>query len=203
MIKDHKGSTPYVGEPLEDAHCCVKHSHAGGRCERPAAVAVYGLYFCEPHGAQVAEGALEEAQHDAEVFIDQFRGPEARALPALLSQAIETASAHIFAREGMGFYETLFRAFPNPTPEVRAMVDQAELDDEPGYESFSDALIGSLHCMHRLMRIACEEREVWLLEILEGERQSIAAQCAYAVRDYPRQVEAALGASRGRPGKAS
>jgi hypothetical protein len=33
---------------------------------------------------------------------------------------------------------------------------------------------------------------------LEGERQSIAAQCAYAVRDSPRQIEAALERSRER-----
>ncbi len=63
------------------------------------------------------------------------------------------------------------------------MVEEAEADDEPGYESFADTLIGSLQSIHRCMRIAYEEREAWLVEVLEGERQSVAAQCAYALRD--------------------
>ena len=194
---------PYVGEARDGAPCCVKHEHAGGQCARPATMTVYGLNYCEPHGEQVAEGALEEAQHDAEVFLDQFRDSEARALPVLVSQAMEAASAHIFARSGGEFCEVLFRAFPEPTPDVRRMVEEAEAGDEPGYQSFADVLIGSLHSVHRCMRIAYEERQVWLLEILEGERQSIAAQCAYAVRDYPRQVEAALERTRERPGDAA
>ncbi len=175
-------TTPYVGEARDGAPCCVKHPHAGGQCERPAATTVYGLHFCEPHGQQVAEGAYEEAHHDAEAFLDQFRDSEARPLPVLVSQAIEAASDSIYGRGGGDFYEVLFGAFPEPTPEVRGLVEEAEAGDEPGYESFADTLIGALHTMHRCMRIAFEEREVWLLELLEGERQSVAAQCAYAVR---------------------
>ncbi len=122
----------------------------------------------------------------------------------LVSQAIEAASDSIYGRGDGDPYEVLFRAFPEPTPEVRGLVEEAEASDEPGYEAFADTLIGSLHTMHRCMRIAYEEREVWLLELLEGERQSIA-QCAYAVRDSPRQIEAALEASRRseRPGGAA
>ncbi len=194
---------PYVGEARDGAPCCVKNPHAGGQCERPAAMTVYGLHFCGPHGEQAAEGAYEEAHHDAEAFLDGFRHHEAP-LPVLVSQAIEAASDSIYGRGG-DFYEVLFRAFPEPTPEVRSMVEEAEASDEPGYEAFADTLIGSLHTMHRCMRIAYEEREVWLLELLEGERQSVAAQCAYAVRDSPRQIEAALEASRRseRPGGAA
>ncbi len=196
MTSEHPN--PYVGEARIGAPCCVKNPHAGGQCPRSAAVAVYGLHFCAEHGQQVADGALEEAQHDAEAFLDGFRHHEARPLPVLVSRAIEAGSAHVFAHEGDDFYEVLFRAFPEPTPEVRGLVEEAEASDEPGYEAFADTLIGSLHTMHRCMRIAYEEREVWLLELLEGERQSIAAQCAYAVRDSPRQIEAALERSRER-----
>ncbi len=189
---------PYVGEARPGAPCCVKNPHAGGQCPRPAATTVYGLHFCAPHGEQAAEGAYEEAQHSAEAFLDGFRHHEALPLPVLVSQAIEAASDSIYGRGGGDFYEVLFRAFPEPTPEVRKLVEEAEASDEPGYEAFADTLIGSLHTMHRCMRIAYEEREVWLLELLEGERQSIAAQCAYAVRDSPRQLEAALERSRER-----
>ncbi len=98
-----------------------------------------------------------------------------RDLLRLVSQAIEAASDSIYGRGGGDFREVLFRAFPEPTPEVRGLVEEAEASDEPGYEAFADTLIGSLHTMHRCMRIAYEEREVWLLELLEGERQSIAA----------------------------
>ncbi len=174
---------PYVGEARPGAPCCVKHEHAGGQCPRSAAMTVYGLHFCEPHGQQVAEGALEEAQHDAEAFLDQFRHHEARALPVLVSRAIEAGSAHVFAREGDDFYEVLSRAFPEPPLEIRELVEEAEAGDEPGYEPFADTLMRALHTMHRCMRIAYEEREVWLLELLEGERQSIAAQAAYALRE--------------------
>ncbi|MDP8951329.1 MAG: hypothetical protein M3N18_03650, partial [Actinomycetota bacterium] len=87
MLKEHTNA-PYAGEAREGAPCCVKHPHAGRQCARPAAVTVYGLHFCEPHGRQVAEGALEEARHDAEAFMGQFRGLGSRALPVLVSRVV-------------------------------------------------------------------------------------------------------------------
>src|SRR5829696_8692826 len=58
--------------------CVVSHREAvgdGGPCERPAAMTVYGLSFCEEHGEEAAAGALEEMHQDAQDFFERFDGP--------------------------------------------------------------------------------------------------------------------------------
>ncbi len=60
-------------DPTKDAErnlpCFVHHEDAGGRCEEPAIVEVYGLYFCAAHGDEITLGASLE-EHQRVVHID-------------------------------------------------------------------------------------------------------------------------------------
>ena len=47
----------------------------------------------------------------------------------------------------------------------------------------SEYLLDTLMTMHKLLRLAFKDGECWMVEVLELERQSVAAQCAYALRD--------------------
>ncbi len=55
--------------------CVVRHPDAGGQCERPAVMEVYGLNFCELHGAEAKAGALEELYFDAAQFLGRLDNP--------------------------------------------------------------------------------------------------------------------------------
>lgn len=46
-----------------------------------------------------------------------------------------------------------------------------------------DTLMDSLDALHKLMRIAFEEGETWLVEVLEIERESVVAQAAVALEN--------------------
>lgn len=52
-------------ERAKGLHCFVQHADAGGRCEEPASTYVYGLAFCERHGAEAAQGMCKRYNVDA------------------------------------------------------------------------------------------------------------------------------------------
>jgi len=43
-----------------------------------------------------------------------------------------------------------------------------------------DTFLDARGTVHRLMRLAFEDREDWLVEVLEYERESVSAQAAFA-----------------------
>ena len=47
-----------------------------------------------------------------------------------------------------------------------------------------NSFLGSLETLDKVMRVAHEDGETWLVELLERERESVAAQAAYALRDW-------------------
>lgn len=51
-------------------------------------------------------------------------------------------------------------------------------------------LVNSLYTLHKLMRIAFEEGETWLVEVLEIERESVAAQIAFVLVNIGHQAYA-------------
>ncbi len=52
--------------------CWVRHPSAGGSCPRRASTIVYGLLFCEVHGAEARAGALEELYGDACDYLERL-----------------------------------------------------------------------------------------------------------------------------------
>ncbi len=60
---------------------------------------------------------------------------------------------------------------------------QWERDEGPNGGAVVGSLLGSLGTLRKVMRVAHEDGETWLVELLELERESFAAQAAYASRD--------------------
>lgn len=168
--------------------CVVRD--AGGPCGRAATMEVYGLAFCEVHGAECKAGALEELYHDAEQFLDRLDNPHV-APPN--PEALRLIRAGVSEMVNMSWQvvrvgdETLVRAYPF----VEELADPQTL----GFD-YSDPERGSTPedwyredrmLTHKLMRLAFEGGASWIVEELEKIRQSTAAQLAYAVQDYERK----------------
>jgi hypothetical protein len=79
--------------------------------------------------------------------------------------------------------QALVRAYPDAPEGVRANVLQWERDEGPNRGAVVASLLSSLGTLRKLMRVAHEDGETWLVEVLERERESVAAQAAYALRE--------------------
>lgn len=77
----------------------------------------------------------------------------------------------------------LVRAYPDVPETVTGKVLQWERDEEPHSGAVVDSLLSSLGTLSKLMRVAHEDGETWIVELLETEREGIAAQLSYALRD--------------------
>ncbi len=168
--------------------CFVYHEDAGGHCERTATTRVYGLAFCEAHGEEVRAGALLEAYQDAAYYFDRARNPHTPDVSEIVERELVAAVSRM---NGEGptdedYQRALRRAYPDVPEKVRAGVLTWEGDWEAdGYRDAApvDCLLDSLATMHKLLRLAHEDAESWLVEVLEYERESVAAQAAYALRE--------------------
>jgi hypothetical protein len=60
------------GDDWREVPCWVRAEAAGGECKRPSVVRVYGMPFCEEHGAECNAGALEELYSEASFALDQM-----------------------------------------------------------------------------------------------------------------------------------
>lgn len=100
-VRDRSGTAGSLVRPLtneeraQDLPCWVRHPSAGGLCERKATTMVYGLLFCEIHGAEGAAGALAELYQDAADFLERVDNPHVPAPNA------EAEQAFMAARRGM------------------------------------------------------------------------------------------------------
>ena len=161
------------------AHCCVKHPDAGGRCAEPLAVEVYGLNFCEVHGEEMRIGAALEEQHEVTTFLERFndRGTNSPVEKAIRAVAL----AYETPASDTDYLEALTRAYPNVPERVRENVAEMIAGEEPERASVLDDLLDTLHTLHRLQRIAHAEYQTYLVEILERERESVAAQTVVAL----------------------
>jgi hypothetical protein len=187
------------GDPERGFPCVVSHEHAGGDCKRPAVMAVYGLTFCEEHGEECAAGAFEELHQDAYEFFERLAGPHVPPLGNPLVRAVlrgwgRAIPADELDHEG-DTEERLRRAFP-----LRAELADAEstgllADPIRGNRHPVDYWRDARHDTHAVMRVAYERGMTWLVERREAERESIAAQCAYATAlaagEHPEVLERA------------
>lgn len=77
----------------------------------------------------------------------------------------------------------LVRAYPDVPEGVRASIRHWERDEGPHRDAVAETLLGSLGTLQKLMRLAHEDGQAWVVENLELERESVAAQAAYAWRE--------------------
>jgi hypothetical protein len=167
--------------------CVVRHPDAGGRCEREATIRTHGvLNFCPEHGAEARIGALLELYQDAGYFFDRFRNPYVPDMNPLVERELGAAIRRMNG-EGPGdeeYYRALSRAYPNPPEKVREIIRQWERDEwNSAGVSPLDLLLDSLGTLRKMMRLAHEDGEDWLTEILEYQRQECAARAACALGD--------------------
>jgi hypothetical protein len=147
---------------------------------------LYGLLnFCEEHGEEARIGAEMERYYDAGYFFDRFRNPHVPDLNDLVERELEAAVGRM-NEEGPSaadYYRALRRAYPEPPEYLREQIRRWERDernDKERGEAPVDLLLDSLMTVRKLMRCAREDGEDWLVEILEHERQELAARAAYA-----------------------
>ncbi len=147
---------------------------------------VYGLNFCAQHGEEAKLGALLEAYHDAGYFFDRFRNPHTPDFNEVIERELSAAvdRMHEEGPSDCDYQDALRRAYPDVPEKVRTGVETWEEDTDEGHEMGpADCLLDTLMTMHKLLRLAYEDQEGWLVEILELERESVAAQAAFALRD--------------------
>ncbi len=94
-----------VREITNEAICCVRHEDAGGWCQRPATVLVYGLTFCKIHGQEAKIGALESAHHEAWQFFEGLHNLDLPSPASAIRREIEAVFSRLREAEH-GDYET-------------------------------------------------------------------------------------------------
>ncbi len=164
--------------------CFVHHRDAGGWCERTATIEVFGIGFCEVHGAEIKAGIMAEIYHDAGNVLKDF-GPNDSSMNvaawvhldeghrALLDRAVDAEEAQARA---------LVQAYPLNPDRVDTETSCRDFrapnnDNDDPVDIYFEARMHT----HRLMRLSWSVGQDWILEVLEEERQAASAQLAFAL----------------------
>ncbi len=164
----------YVETIGEAPHCFAGHEFG---CARLAVMEVYGLGFCEIHGEEAASAALEEVSFD----LEEKEGPE---LSPHVEHALRLAMKSLPDPSEESFETALLKAFPlDKWARERVEAETFAYIKEPtaGFSPPYDTHLGDRRLVCRHMREAFERRATWLVEMLEKERETSAAQAAWAL----------------------
>ncbi len=202
-----RGGSPQMGAPAshtaEIEDCNQKICRAispdaspghtkGGRCPRPAAaLRVYGLLFCEVHGAEARAAALVEMYQDAADWLEVLDNPHVAqpnpaALYALHSAVKGLEAAVIEAQEAQD--AALPRAYPWIEERVDTETFGFDWTNPDGHASPDAVFWGASQLVCKLMRLAYAEGAIGLVEALEPYRESSSAQYAFALEDCERKT---------------
>lgn len=180
------GYTKELPEERRPLPCFVRHPDAGGQCARPGAMEVYGLVFCEIHGEEVRLGMLMGAYEGASYFFERFRNLHVPDHNPLVDRELRSA-VDLMNAEGptdCEYARAIVRAYPEVPQEVSERVARLERDERASGCTAEDRFLDSLATAHKCMRVAFEDRETWLVETIEYQRESDAAQAACALRNH-------------------
>jgi hypothetical protein len=192
------------GDRRREAPCWVRAEAAGGPCKRPSVVRVYGFSFCEQHGTECKDGALEEFYNDADLFFEGVEGDNSLSINPEALRLIRAARLELGAKgsDTNSQVDVLRRAYPF---RQNLMDDDFRDFDYAGGERMGgpdptppDWCWHQRMVVHKLMRLAVDEGADYLLEGLEMQREHVAAQLAYVLVDSERKRfrPAAKGGSR-------
>ncbi len=120
-------------------------------------------------------GALLEEQFEVDSFLARFRDfplPIDRVLSRLGDAERVSDSA---------YWAALVRAYPDPPAHMREWISNWERDEDPRHLGVLDSLLDTRATLHKLMRVARVEYQHGFVELLERERESVAAQAAVAL----------------------
>lgn len=167
--------------------CWAGRGLGGARCPHDATMEVYGKAMCAVHGEEAASGAMEEIAYDLENELQRPVNPYVRPVSPHIEHALRhgfdaiPAATDDYQRDNA----LLLAAYPLDRDRADAeTVLYAEDPDGNGrgeYEPPYDQFMGDRMLIHRHMRLAFEAGADWLVEVLEAERQQVAAQVAYAL----------------------
>lgn len=172
-------------ELAEELPCFVQHADAGGQCHEKASKIVYGLNFCEVHGAEAGAGALYQARQEAGEFFERFLNPHVPALSTLIVEQLAEAQRLAPTADDDGdYHQALVAAYPDEAiPEsVRRQTEDWSRDERRHMGTVEDVLLDSLATLHKLLQTAHSDGQVWLVEQIEIMRQAEAVRCSYAMR---------------------
>ena len=189
IIKE--GPDAFKGYP-DPLPCFVHHRDAGGWCERPGAMEVYGIAFCEVHGAEIKAGILAEIYHDAGNVLEDAARPEDTTMnPAAwvhLDEGRRSMTQRVLEAEEAQT-QALLQAYPlNPERVDKETSERDFRAPNPANDDPVDVFFDARMHVLRLMRLSWSVGEYWLLEILEEERQGASAQLAFALELRARQL---------------
>jgi len=77
----------------------------------------------------------------------------------------------------------LAAAYPEMSDKARDELERWLLEQSLDEFPVLDILLMELHALHKLLRTTYSEGMTWLFEVLEQERQSLAARSAYLLRN--------------------
>lgn len=197
-VRDRSGTAGALARPLADEEralelpCFVRHPDAGGLCGREAARMVYGLLFCEEHGAEATAGALSELYQDAADVLERLDSPNlphpnqeaADALDAAWRRFFRLGSEH----EGEAALRRAYPVIPERVDAETTAYDYRVFDPAGPSGQPTGAFDDARRLLCKQMRLAYEEGADWLVEILEYEREGASAQLAFALEDYEKKV---------------
>ncbi len=171
--------------------CFVHHRYAGGWCERPGVMQVYGISFCEVHGAEVKAGVMAEIYHDAARDIEDMSRYEDSSANVVMETYLsighrELTNRCIEAEEAQ--VVALQRAYPVIEKHVGPETSEHDYYDTHGNPDPGDMYMDARMHTHKLMRLSWSVGEYWILEILENEREHASAQLAFALEDRARKT---------------
>ena len=131
-------------------------------------------------------GSLEECGRDAVMEIGRLLNPHVSRLNPEAERVLRAAVSELTALVGdcEQDEEPLVRAFPFIRERVCIEILRYPEDPESRGDFSSapyDTFRHSRHLIHKLMRLAYEDGQDWLVETLEPKREETAAQAAYAL----------------------
>ncbi len=177
--------------PGEERRCFVRHKDAGGQCERPAREVVYGLNFCEVHGAEAKAGARIESCQDSADFLERLDNPSVPAPNPAALHALRSAINGLEAAVAEA-QEVEDSALPRAYSWIEERVDPETRDfdwsNPEGYVTPDMSFWRARQLVYKLMRLAYAEEADWLVEALEPYRESASAQYAFALEDCERKT---------------
>ena len=135
-----------------------------------------------------------EAGQDAIWYFERLESPHVPRLQGAIRHGLSLVTHHHYSNlpEGRDYDRALLGAYAADAPEgVRLRTLAWQEDEAPGYHPVYDILMDNLQLLHKLMRLAFEDKKEWLVEVLEVERESLAAQaaCALAADEEPQRAE--------------
>ncbi len=174
------------GEPRPDHKkapaCIVRHSEAGGQCEREAVGEVWALPFCEVHGKEAELSYKEGIQETVAFGLDKLNDGGEYVLPRPILEVLKSVE-YPMSRDHEAVEEAMREAYPPEKLADNIDPDTLRYDYEEQSLNPVDWWTGARYKVLSFMHEAYEDCYVELLRDLELIRERATVQLLLAERD--------------------